>query len=275
MDQLIDFDGLFEEKLAQYMKQNAGKYTEKQWEAIIPKLYCKFGNIRIAKIGNTPIGYYREMTDSRLLKLLTRHIREDVPVSDFLRRELESRGNPDGLLTLLNSGDSRLVAFAVDLIGGDPKAFPAYFELLSQNVDESVKDPIVELLKAGADSAKELALAYYERGIERELMLEILSRVTSRDARVLQTLLGAFRSGDDFPLHSAYLASYGDEAALPVLLETIDRDDINYLEFRELKCAIEALGGEYSRERDFTQDAYYLEISEQSALSADPEKTAG
>ena len=36
MDQLIDFDGLFEEKLAQYMKQNAGKYTEKQWEAIIP-----------------------------------------------------------------------------------------------------------------------------------------------------------------------------------------------------------------------------------------------
>ena len=29
---LIDFDGLFDEKLAQFMEENKNKYTEKQWE---------------------------------------------------------------------------------------------------------------------------------------------------------------------------------------------------------------------------------------------------
>ena len=38
MKKLIDFDGLFDERLAQYMQENAKKYTEKQWETIIPRL---------------------------------------------------------------------------------------------------------------------------------------------------------------------------------------------------------------------------------------------
>mgnify|MGYP006990340406 CR=1 FL=1 len=45
------------------------------------------------------------------------------------------------------------------------------------------------------------------------------------------------------------LLIFGDERALPVLIETIDRDDINFLEFQELKYAIEKLGGEYTRPR--------------------------
>ena len=36
--QLIDFDGLFDEKLAQYIEQNKDKHTEKQWEDVIPLL---------------------------------------------------------------------------------------------------------------------------------------------------------------------------------------------------------------------------------------------
>ena len=51
-----------------------------------------------------------------------------------------------------------------------------------------------------------------------------------------------------------------------LLLEYIDRDDINYLEYQELKYAIEALGGEYTRPRDFSADKYYQEIMEQSSL---------
>ena len=61
-------------------------------------------------------------------------------------------------------------------------------------------------------------------------------------------------------MHASYLAAYGDARALPVLMEVIDRDDIDYVEFQELKFAVEALGGEYTKERDFSDDPYYKEI---------------
>lgn len=272
MKKLIDFDGLFDEKLAEYMQTNAGKYTEKQWESVIPKLYKQFGDIFVASAGNTPKGYYREMTDGELVETLVRHTQEDVPVSDFLCREIESRGCPDGLLPLLQSKDEQLLTLAVNLAGNSPKAFPAYFDLLTAEIDSEIKDAAIEQLKAGADAAKERALEFYEKGIERELMLEILSRVKERDDRIFEILMKEFRSAEELPMHASYLAAYGDERALPVLLEVIDRDDINFLEFQELKYAIEALGGEYTRPRDFSQDSYYLEIAAQSALSVDPDK---
>lgn len=79
-----------------------------------------------------------------------------------------------------------------------------------------------------------------------------------------------FRSTpDEIPMHASYLAAYGDDRALPVLLDYIDRDDVNYLEFQELKYAIEALGGEYTRPRDFSDDAYFIEIARQSQLPAE------
>ena len=65
---LIDFDGLFDEKLAQYMAQNKNKHTEREWENVIPKLYKKFGDTRIAKIGCTPKEYYARMSDVDLWK---------------------------------------------------------------------------------------------------------------------------------------------------------------------------------------------------------------
>lgn len=272
MKKLIDFDGLFDEKLAVYMQENAGKYTEKQWESVIPKLYKQFGDIYVAAAGNTPKGYYAEMTDGELVDCLVRHTAEGVPVSDFLCREIESRGCPEGLIALLKSDSEQLVTLAVNLAGSDPKAFEDYFHLLVSSQNEDIKETVCEQLKAGADAAKEHALALYEKGTERELMLEILSRVKERDERVFNILLKEFRTGEELPMHASYLAAYGDERALPVLLEVIDRDDINYLEYQELKYAIEALGGEYTRPRDFTDDEYFREIAAQSEVPVSTEE---
>ena len=260
MKKLIDFDGMFDEKLAEYMEENAGKYTEKQWEAMIPKLYKKFGDTYVKSAENTPKGYYAAMDDEELTETLVRHTRENVPVSDFLCRELENR-KPDSLLGLLKSGDEQLLSFAVNLVGSFPKAFPAYFEILAGEYDGDIKDAVADQLKAGADDAKERALELYGKGVQREFMLEILSRSSVGDDRVFDILLKEFRSTpDEIPMHASYLAAYGDERALPVLLDYIDRDDVNYLEFQELKYAIESLGGEYTGERDFSDDPYYRVI---------------
>ena len=272
MKNLIDFAGLFDEKLAEYIQSNPEKYTEKQWENVIPKLYKQFGDIYVAKAGATPKQYYAAMSDDELCETLERHYDEGVPVSDFLCREIESRGCSDALIRLFDRREEEILTLAVNLAGSNEKAFPAYFRLLTSEVSDDIKEAVCEQLKGGADAAKEQALALFEQGQEQEMMLEILSRCKQRDERVYELLLTAFRTGDEVPMHASYLAAYGDERALPVLLEYIDRDDINFLEFREVKYAIEALGGEYTKPRDFSHDPYYQEILAQSQIPVDPDK---
>ena len=263
----IDFDGLFDQKLAKYLKENAGKFTEKQWEDKIPLLYQKFGDTYLKSIGFTPREYYKRMSDKELVDTLLAHIKEEVPVSDFLCRELESRDCPEEILPLLECKDEQLLMLAVNLAGANPIAFDAYFALLKGEADREIKDAVVDQLKVNADAAKARALAFLNEGIEKELMLEMLSRVRERDETVYEVLLNAFREGEDLPMHASYLAAYGDSRALPVLLERIAGEDINFLEFRELKSAIEALGGEYTEERDFSDDPYYAEfLSEQQFI---------
>lgn len=272
MKKLIDFDGLFDERLAQYMQENPNKYTEKQWESVIPKLYKKFGDTLITRLGTTPKGYYESMDDNELVETLVRHTEEDVPVSDFLCRELEAR-RPDGLFSLILSDNQQLALFAVNLAGEDARAHHAYFTIIETSADEELKDAVCDRLKGAADSVKDEAKSFYDKGIDRERMLEILSRVKARDEHIFEILLREFReSGENLPMRASYLAAYGDERALPVLMEVIDRDDINFLEFQELKYAIEALGGEYTRPRDFSEDAYYQEIQRQSALPQEEKK---
>ena len=110
---LIDFDGLFDEKLTQYMEENKNKYTEKQWEDVIPKLYKKFGDTYVAKIKCTPKEYYGKMTNVELAETLSAHLREDVPVPEFLCAEIELRGEAETLLPLSKNDLANAIRCAI------------------------------------------------------------------------------------------------------------------------------------------------------------------
>ena len=259
---LIDFDGMFDEKLTVYMEENQGKYKEKEWEDVIPRLYKKFGDTYVAKVKCTPKEYYARMTDEELTATLVCHLEEDVPVPEFLCAEIEGRGNVALLLPLLKSGDSQKVSYAVNLIGEDEAAFADYFALLREGrLDEDVLDDVVDVLKHYADEVKAQAIEMYEAGEGKEYALEILSKTKACDERVYEVLLKEFLSyGDNTPMHASYLATYGDTRALPYLLERIEDESIGFVEFQELKYAIEALGGAYDVPRDFTADKDYLAV---------------
>ena len=132
-------------------------------------------------------------------------------------------------------------------------------------------EEITEIFKYNADEVKERALKAYDSGLAQETMLEICSRVKARDERVFERLLSAFLSGEETPMRASYLAAYGDERALPYLMEAIQNPTIGFIEFQELKYAIEALGGVYDEVRDFTEDKDYLaiEAATQKAASRD------
>ena len=232
---LIDFDGLFDEKLAQYMAQNKNKHSEREWENVIPKLYKKFGDTRIAKIGCTPKEYYARMSDVELVETLKAHLIQDVPVPEFLCNEIENRGVVDILLPLLE-------------------------EEMKRRLTEDIRSDVTDILRTHADAVKDKAKTFYGQGIATEYMLEILSRVKERDESIFQLLLKEFRTFDNVATRASYLAAYGDERALPYLLDRIEDRTIGFVEFQELKYAIEALGGEYNEPRDFSEDKDYIAI---------------
>ena len=266
----IDFDGLFDEKLAQYMSENKNKHTEREWENVIPKLYKKFGDTRIAKIGCTPKEYYARMSDSELVETLSAHLAQDIPVPEFLCNEIENRGEVETLLPMLDSDDPQTVSYAINLIGEDQRAFEGYFAILAQDrLDEDIRSDIADILRLHADEVKERALAIYRDGKAKTYMLEILSRVCERTDEVYGILLDAFNAADDCSLQAGYLAAYGDERALPLLLRRIEDRSIGFVEFQELKYAIEALGGEYNEPRDFSGDKDYLAIEVATAKATE------
>jgi len=263
---LIDFDGLFDEKLTQYMEENKNKYTEKQWEDVIPKLYKKFGDTYVAMVKCTPKEYYAKMTDEELSATLAEHLKEDVPVPEFLCSEIEKRGSAETLLPLLDGDDTQTALYAVNLLGDDVRAFDSYFAILKENrFDEDLRSDLADIFRIHADEVKDRAYDLYQQGIAKEYMLEILSRVKEKEDRIFEVLLQAFLSGEETPMRASYLAAYGDERALPHLLKRIEDKRIGFVEFQELKYAIEALGGEYDEVRDFSDDKDYLAVEAASS----------
>ncbi|MGN1053042.1 MAG: hypothetical protein ACI4SH_06630 [Candidatus Scatosoma sp.] len=280
--ELIDFDGLFDKKLTGYMKKNGGKRTEKEWENLIPELYKKFGDTYLPKYGCTPRQFYARMNDGELIETLCGHLQNGVPVPEFLCAEAEKRRPTEDILRMLDSADEETALYAVHFIGADKRAFDKYFCILqNSNAGEDVENEITEALKCAADEVKERALQTYRAacneadkagGEEKEkaerraeYMLEILSRVTERDEEVFNVLTAAFAADEDkIPLRASYLAAYGDERALPALLKRIENREIGFIEFRELKYAIEALGGEYNEPRSFEHDDDFIKVESQS-----------
>lgn len=267
---LYDFDGMFDEKLADYIKRNPRGYTEKQWEDVIPAMYSKFGDTVIKSIGKSPNQFYAEQSDEQLVECLVAHIKKGVPVSEYLCNAIEGRHIEKLLIPLLNGSEDE-ISYALNLIGVSKTALPEYMRILTTSENEDFRNICVDNVKEFADDVKDEALENYKNGVQPEYMLEILSRCVVRDERVYDVLIKAFRTADDtnLAMRASYLASYGDERALGYLLEKIEDEDISYADFQELKFAIESLGGTYDKERDFSSDPYYDLIKSHGAIDID------
>lgn len=259
---LIDFDEKFNRKIAEMIEKHAGEHSEDEWEDVIAQAYRKFGDTYLAAIGKTPRKYFAEMGDEQLVETLKEYLLQGISVPDLLCEEIEGRGVFPALLSLLHDTDEELVHYALNLIGPDRRALDRYCEMLSEEeYDEHIKDMLADLLKERADDVLERVLPL--AGTDNApYALEILSKTTKRDARAFNALSEAFAESDDEdkPLYAGYLASFGDDRALPALLAEIERTDIGFVLFQELKFAIEALGGEYEKERDFSSDPAYKKI---------------
>jgi hypothetical protein len=263
---VVDIDVVFDNFLVKYISENKGKFTEKEWEEKIPVLYLEFGSTPIDELGGiAPEKYYEGLSGSELALLLEEHVEQGVPVSDFLCEALIASDCEKYVVDFIdNEHNEELIFYSVNILSdkGSTIAFDRYFKmLLSDETSEDLKELLAEKLATVPEESKETALELYSKaGSSAIYFLEIFS-LCKHDDRILNILVNELKNHlNDIPLYLTYITRYGDEKALPHLLEVIKNPSINYSDFRELKFAVELFGGSYEEERDFSGDKYYNKL---------------
>lgn len=91
----------------------------------------------------------------------------------------------------------------------------------------------------------------------KENFLDILCNFPGNDD-ILNLAIDMFKNDKTKrALYSSYLGKLGDPRALQVLQDMIDAPDLTYLDYIEIRNAVEELGGEVTKEREFAGDPYY------------------
>jgi hypothetical protein len=202
------------------------------------------------------------MSAEEIAEELKAHFAQNVPVDGFLRAAAEEKKNEGVLFSLLN-GTEEEALFAVSILRDREEAVPVYLQLLSRPAGENVQAEIADILKDQADRLSERLVPLYHKGGAENAVAHILSRCVVQKDEVFAVLLDFFRSAEHPGEAAELLAQYGDERALPVILERMS-EEMGYSDWKSLKYAAESLGGKVT-ERDFSCDKDYIKCKEEEA----------
>ena len=267
MIKVIDIDSLFDEFISTFVYSNVGKVKPEEIENKIPELYEEFGKKALAELdGKTPEQYYKSFDIVELLECLKNHLIQGVSVPDFLCEAITSNSqNEDGLISALSQEDNEeFTLYVMNMLSelDSSKCVNKYLQMVLWDYSEVIKELATEYLRDRAEVVKEEVLSQYnDCDIKvKEYLTEILAGC-KKDDRVFDILIAEFvKHPKEIPLYAGYLAKYGDERALPFLMAEIEKEKISYADFEELRFAIEALGGEYDKIRDFKSDKTFKKI---------------
>lgn len=265
----IDFDKEFQRYVTAWMKEHAREYRNyDEMEAAIPDVYEQFLDTPVNWLSGAKPGEYFSQFDSprQLVNWMEDYFRQRIPVPDMLMNRISELGlqSEEALMHLLGKERSSLEArmAAVTLLREIDSAAPIglYVAWQAARQDERGENEL-------ADNALESLSSLGERAVEamraalpgatpdgQEAMLTLLSDYPG-DENVFQTALSLLRARRD---RAAVLADclgrLGDERALPVLKALAASEETPYLDYIELRSAIERLGGD-APERNFDAEA--------------------
>lgn len=262
----IDFDEKFADYMSEWINAHRSEYrTYDEMEEDLPRIYAEFLNTPAKWLDDvTPGAYFSQFEDAKdLVDWMLQYTQEGVPVPDMLLEQIQAVGKPceKRLVALLKSDEDvseEAKMTAVGLLrdmGSDlPKMLYISWQMnremkddLADNALESLRDmgktvlqPILQNLNAANQAGQ-------------EAFLDVLVNFPGNE----QVFKLALRMFEENPsrraLFASYLAKLSDERALPALEKAANADDCRYLDFIELRAAIERLGGE-APERDFYDD---------------------
>lgn len=251
----INFDNHFATYVSRWMEQNTGKYaTYDEMEEDMPNIYSRFLNTPAKWLdGVTPGAYFTQFEDAKdLVDWMNEYCIKGIPVPDLLLEQIVAVGKPceKRLLVLLRDENSLEEAkmMAVSLLremdSDIAKMHYVQWQLNRQPKDD-LADSAIESLCAMGKAALQPVLDYLPKAnaAGQEALLDVLSNFPGNE----QAYRLAIRLFKENPKRRALFASYlgklGDDRALPELVAAVNDDNTTYVDYLELRCAIEELGG--------------------------------
>jgi len=265
----IDFDKQFSDFTTRWVRENAGKYKNvEEMEAHFPDVYSNWLVTPADWLGNkSPALYFAQYDDAKLLvKWMRDYFKQGVSVPDLLLDRISELADaaPRELLILLrkperDEDEAKLCAIGLMSELESDLAFDLYIDWIARGeTDDDLAERAADAMAEKADAFKERLLAAYEGATEagRLRILDILSYMRD-DERIYSLLAGRFEAGERRALFASYLLKYGDERALPLLKRALNNPDVGYLDYIEIRNAVEGLGDAVETGRDFAGDPDY------------------
>lgn len=267
----INFDKEFERYITVWMKDHAKEYKNfDAMEAAMPKVYDEFLDTPMNWLAGAKPGEYFQQFDSprQLVNWMEDYFKQRIPVPDMLMNRISELGlaAEESLMNMMQKekATQEIKMAAVTLLREIESIAPMQMYIDWQ---AARKDGMEDEL---ADNALESLASMEEKAVPA--MREALKKASPDGQEALLTLLCNYPGDDEvlscamqlFQVPGAHIAviadclgKLGDERALPLLKEKAASEETEYLDYIELRSAIEALGGEApEREFDAEDPAY-------------------
>ena len=266
----INFDDKFADFASQWMKDHGKEYRNYDaMEADIPRVYMMFLNTPAKWLdGVTPGAYFTQFEDAKdLVDWMVEYTKREIPVPDLLLEQIQAVGKPceKRLLALLKDEDpsvgeeARMMAVGLlrDMESTLPKMLYISWQLDREEVDDLADNAL--------DSLRDMGKAVVQPMLQelpkanragQEAFLDVLVNYPGNQ-QVFDLAIRLFRENPTRrALFASYLAKLGDDRALPVLMEAAMDEKCKYMDFIELRNAIEMLGGEAPKKEFYEDDEY-------------------
>ena len=259
-----DFDEKFYEYARTWMAMHPGM-TDRQVEDSYNEIMLNWLNAPAKWLdGEKPGEYFLRYSDPRdLMKLLEEYDKRDIGLPEPLYSRVVSVGQPCvPALMRIAGGESfpeslRATALAIlrDIDSADAR--PLYVDLACRGGgDDEIAEMAADILSCGDGAEIGDLLDRYERAPEeaQQRILGICACFPGDD-RVYRHLVEKLRNRPEHrALYASLLGKLGDPRAVDDLKPFLSLSDIGYLDYIELRNAIEELGGDPGEERAFYGD---------------------
>jgi len=266
----INFDREFEKHVSAWMKAHTKDYPNfDAMEAAMPEVYAAFLDTPAPWLdGARPGEYFSRFSDAQaLVDWMEEYFRQRIPVPDMLLNRIAELGlaAEGGLMALLKSKEAtqEMRMAAITLLREIDSAAPLEYYIGLQAVRAEGEDELADNALDSLDSLGERAVDAMRKALPlcspdgQEALLTLLSNYPG-DEGVFRAALSLFQTRRErAAILADCLGRLGDERALPALTALAASEETPYLDYIELRSAIEALGGEApEREFDALDPAY-------------------
>ena len=263
---IIDFDAYFTDVLNDWIEKNQSRFKKPDdMEDEVPDVYLRWLNTPAEWLdGAKPGEYYDQFDNSaELCQNLKDYIREGISVPDPLLDRLSELGDEQALLDMARDKSAPCEArmTAIEILREIESTLPMVDFIrwqVERDDEDDILDNALESLRQMGEGVRKAAKIAFTAADEagKEALLDVLADYPGDEDVVQYTLKQFLTQKDKRALFAGYLAKLDDDRALEHLLDVAESDDVSYMDFIEIRSAIERLGSE-APVKDWSNDPTY------------------